>query len=227
MRGTPAFPGLFIPPCSILFLRLPDTGRPSPPGVLVWGGLECIRKRKLIPFLLLTFVAYTIHASAICVLPFYWISQLKVTKARLSVYMVGNVAAFFLRNQLLVFLQSIVGYESFQQYDRAQAGIFLFLLIAIGVFVFVFWEHIRRSENPILDMSINALMMACGFSPLLLINPSCMRVVQYYSVYLMFLFPELRYVFRKNSRMLFLRILAVIMIALLTKQMPSYRFFFM
>ena len=39
-------------------------------GIVVWGGLECIRKRKLIPFLLLTFVAYTIHASAICVLPF-------------------------------------------------------------------------------------------------------------------------------------------------------------
>lgn len=196
-------------------------------GIVVWGGLECIRKRKLIPFLLLTFVAYTIHASALCVLPFYWVSQLKVTKARLSVYMVGIVAAFFLRNQLLVFLQSIVGYESFQQYDRAQAGIFLFLLIAIGVFVFVFWEHIRRSENPILDMSVNALMMACGFSPLLLINPSCMRVVQYYSVYLMFLLPELRYVFREDSRALFLRILAVIMIALLIKQMPSYRFFFM
>ena len=76
-------------------------------------------------------------------------------------------------------------------------------------------------------MSINALMMACGFSPLLLINPSCMRVVQYYSVYLMFLLPELRYVFRKNSQALFLRIIGLIMIALLIKQMPSYRFFFM
>lgn len=195
--------------------------------IVVWGGLECIRKRKLIPFLLLTFIAYTIHASAICVLPFYWISQLKVTKVRLSVYMVGIVAAFLLRNQLLVFLQSLVGFESYQQYEGAQAGIFLFLLIAIAVFVFVFWEKIQRSENPILDMSVNALMMACGFSPLLLINPSCMRVVQYYSVYLMFLLPELQYVFRKNSRMLFLRILAVIMIALLIKQMPSYSFFFM
>ena len=95
-------------------------------GIVVWGGLECIRKRKLIPFLLLTFIAYTIHASAICVLPFYWISQLKVTKARLSVYMVGIVAAFLLRNQLLVFLQSIVGYESYQQYEGAQAEYFFF-----------------------------------------------------------------------------------------------------
>lgn len=195
--------------------------------IVVWGGLECIRKRKLIPFLLLTFIAYTIHASAICVLPFYWISQLKVTKAKLSIYMVGIVAAFLLRNQLLVFLQSIVGYEFYQQYEGARAGVFLFLLIAMAVFTFIFWEQIQNSDNQVLNMSVNALMMACVFSPLLLINPSCMRVVQYYSVFIIFLIPEFRFAFHDNSKALFLRIIAIIMILLLVKQMPSYSFFFM
>ena len=195
--------------------------------IVLWGGLEFIRKRKLIPFLLLTFIAYTIHASAICVLPFYWISQLKVTKAKLSIYMVGIVAAFLLRNQLLVFLQSIVGYKSFQQYEGAQAGVFLFLLIAMAVFTFIFWEQIQNSDNQVLNMSVNALMMACVFSPLLLINPSFMRVVQYYSVFIIFLIPEFRFAFHDNSKALFLRIIAIIMILLLVKQMPSYSFFFM
>ncbi len=62
--------------------------------IILWGGLECIRRRKLIPFLLLTAVAYTIHASAICVLPFYWLSRIKVTKPRLWPYMGAIVGAY-------------------------------------------------------------------------------------------------------------------------------------
>ena len=195
--------------------------------IVVWGGIECIRSRKLIPFLLLVCIAYTIHASAICFLPFYWISQIKVTKGRLLCYMAGIVAAFVFRNQLLVFLQSLVGYESYQQYEAARAGTFMFLLIAMAVFVFLFWEKIKASENPLLDMSVNALMLACGFAPLLLINPSCMRVVQYYSIFIIFLLPELRYVFTAQSRPLFLRIVGLAMILLLIRQMPNYSFIFM
>lgn len=195
--------------------------------IVLWGGFECIRKRKLIPFLLLTLIAYTIHKSAICVLPFYWLSQVKVTKTKLFWYICAIIAAFIFRSQLLSFLQAIVGYESYQQYEAARAGVFLFLLIAMAVFTFIFWEQIQNSDNQVLNMSVNALMMACVFSPLLLINPSFMRVVQYYSVFIIFLIPEFRFAFHDNSKALFLRIIAIIMILLLIKQMPSYSFFFM
>lgn len=195
--------------------------------IVLWGGFECIRKRKIIPFLLLISIAYTIHASAICVLPFYWLSQVKVTKTKLFGYICAIVAAFIFRSQLLSFLQYLVGYESFQQYESAKGGIFLFLLIAMAVFTFIFWEQIQNSDNQVLNMSVNALMMACVFSPLLLINPSFMRVVQYYSVFIIFLIPEFRFAFHDNSKALFLRIIAIIMILLLIKQMPSYSFFFM
>lgn len=195
--------------------------------IVVWGGLECIRKRKLILFLLLTFVAYTIHASAICILPFYWLSQIKLTKVKLLGYMFCIICAYIFRYRFLAFLQSIVGYESYQQYEAAQAGIFVLLLISIAIFVIVFWGSIRASDNQILHMSVNALMIACCFSSLLLINPSFMRVVQYYSIFLLFLIPELRYAFCDNSKMLFLRIIGVIMILLMIRQMPSYNFIFM
>lgn len=195
--------------------------------IVVWGGLECIRKRKLILFLILTLVAYTIHASAICILPFYWLSQIKLTKAKLLGFLFCIICAYIFRYQFLTFLQSIVGYESYQQYEAAQAGIFVLLLIFIAIFIFAFWENIRVSDNQILNMSVNALMIACCFSSLLLINPSCMRVVQYYSIFLLFLIPELRYAFCANSKMLFLRIIGLIMILLLIRQMPSYNFIFM
>ena len=52
----------------------------------VFIGLELIKKRKLIWFLLLVAVCSTIHASALCFIPFYWISEIKVNKITLLVY---------------------------------------------------------------------------------------------------------------------------------------------
>lgn len=151
--------------------------------IVVWGGLELIKRRKLIPFLFLIAVGYTIHASAICLLPFYWLSRIKITRVKLFGYLIAIVGSFIFRNQLMRFLQMIVGYESYQQYEGAAAGTFMFLLLAMAIYVFVFCEKITLSDNPVLNMSVNALMIAAFFSSLLLINPSTMRVVQYYSVF--------------------------------------------
>ena len=195
--------------------------------IVVWGGFELIKRRKLIPFLLLVAVGYTIHASACCMIPFYWLSQIKVTQKKLWVYLVAIMGSFVLRNQLLAFLQSIVGYESYQQYEGAAAGTFMFLLMAMVIYVVVFWERISLSDNSVLNMSINALMIAAFFSPLLLINPSMMRLVQYYSIFMLFIIPDLSLVFDKKSQNLFLLIISSVMIILLLIQRPRYSFFFM
>ena len=195
--------------------------------IVVWGGLELIRKRKLIPFLLLVAVGYTIHASAICFIPFYWLSQIKLTQNKLLVYLAAIIASFVWRNKLLVFLQSIVGYEGYQQYEGAAAGAFMFLLIAMVIYVVVFWNSISLSDNPVLNMSTNALMIAAFFSSLLLINPSTMRVVQYYSIFMLFIIPDFALAFNKKSRTPFLIIISSVMILLLLRQVPQYSFFFM
>ena len=195
--------------------------------IVVWGGFELIRRRKLIPFLLLVAVGYTIHASVCCMIPFYWLSQIKVTQKRLWGYLAVIAASFALRNQLLAFLQAIVGYEGYKQYIGATAGAFMFLLMAMVIYVAGFWRRISLSDNPVLNMSINALMIAAFFAPLLLINPSMMRVVQYYSIFMLFIIPDLSLVFDKKSQNLFLLIVSIIMITLLLLQMPQYSFFFM
>lgn len=194
--------------------------------IVVWGGLELIKRRKLIPFLLLMAVGYTIHASVICLLPFYWLSQIKITQIKLFGYLIAIVGSFIFRNQLMSFLQSIVGYESYQQYEGAAAGMFMFLLMAMVIYVFVFWNSIALSDNPVLNMSVNALMLAAFFSSLLLINPSCMRVVQYYSIFMMFIIPDMALPFDKPSQKVFILLLSGIMILLFILQRPQYSFFF-
>ena len=193
----------------------------------LWGGLELIRKRKFVPFIVLVLIASTIHKSALCLIPFYWVSQIRITKPKLFLYIIGIICSFLFRNQLMIILQSIVGYEGYMQHEAAQAGIFMFLLLAIALCIFVFWEKFEYSENPLLDMSVNAVMVACIFSSLLLINPSCMRVVQYFSIFLLFLLPEFECIFAENSKKLFLRIIGIVMIFLLIRQMPFYSFVFM
>jgi transmembrane protein EpsG len=160
-------------------------------------------------------------------IPFYWLSQIKVTQKKLWVYLVAIMGSFVLRNQLLAFLQYIVGYEAYQQYEGAAAGTFMFLLMAMVIYVAVFWERISLSDNQVINMSINALMIAAFFSPLLLINPSMMRVVQYYSIFMLFIIPDLSLVFDKKSQNLFLLIISSVMIILLLIQRPRYSFFFM
>ena len=195
--------------------------------IVVWGGLELIKRRKLIPFLLLMAVGYTIHASVVCLIPFYWLSQIKITQIKLFGYLIAIVGSFIFRNQLMSFLQSIVGYEGYQQYEGAAAGMFMFLLMAMVIYVFVFWNSIALSDNPVLNMSVNALMLAAFFSSLLLINPSCMRVVQYYSIFMMFIIPDMALPFDKHSQKVFILLLIGIMIFLLLLQRPQYSFFFM
>lgn len=194
--------------------------------IVVWGGLELIKRRKLIPFLLLMAVGYTIHASVICLIPFYWLSQIKITQVKLLGYLIAIVCSFIFRNQLMSFLQSIVGYEGYQQYEGAAAGAFMFLLIAMVIYVFVFWNSIALSDNPVLNMSVNALMLAAFFSSLLLINPSCMRVVQYYSIFMLFIIPDMALPFNKLSQKAFLFVISFIMLLLLFIQKPQYSFFF-
>lgn len=197
--------------------------------LVVWLGGKLIKERKLIPFLLVVAISMTIHTSAICFLPFYWISQIKINKLTLGLYWSAILFAFLFRTQFLVLLQSLVGYEDYQQIETARAGSFLYLLLAVALIVTLFFKQLsRRSDNPILNMSFNALFIATVFSPLLLINSACMRIIQYYSIFLLFLLPELELILAKGqSRTIFRVGVSVVMICLLVLNNPTYSFFFM
>lgn len=127
----------------------------------------------------------------------------------------------------LLLLQNIVGYEDYQFMESAQAGMFLYLLLAVALVVTIFWRYLMRSDNCMLQISINALYIASIFSSLLLINSAFMRVVQYYSLFLMLLLPELAQLFKKGeSRVLYNGVVCLLMVLLLISNNPSYAFCF-
>ena len=193
---------------------------------VVFIGIELIKRRKLIWFLLLVIVFSTIHASVLCFIPFYWISKIKINKITLGLYGIAIVAAFLFRYRLLAFLQGIVGYESYQDYEGAGAGTFMLMLFLVGVVVTMFHKLLLKSNQPMVRMSINALLCACFFSPLLLINQSTMRAVQYYSIFLLILLPELEVVFKdKKEKFVYHLICVSMLIFLFVMNEPTYKFF--
>lgn len=193
--------------------------------LVVFGSLPLIRQRRLILFLLLIAFASTIHASVVCFLPFYWISKIPINKWILCGYWLGIVLIFMFRNNFLSLLQSFVGYQEYQKFDNAGAPTFMFFLFLLALFATFFSKRLINSSNTYTQMSMHALFLACLFSPLLLINPSCMRVVQYYSLFLLFLIPEYTRAFKTElESKIFYCICSAILIALLIKDNPTYEF---
>ena len=195
--------------------------------ITVFMGIELIRKRKLIPFVIMVLLCSTVHKSVLCFLPFYWFSKIKVNSITLAIYWVGAILAFIFRYQLLDFLQLLIGYEQYQDYEGATGGTFMVLLLLVGVVVTMFHKVILKKNNPLSGISINALMIACFFSPLLFINQSFMRVIQYYSLFLLVLLPEIGVIFKgETDKGIFYASCCIVMIFLLSQQPADYAFFF-
>ena len=195
--------------------------------IVVLIGIKYIKERKLIPFLLLELVASTIHMSALCFLPFYWLSKIKINTKSLTIYWIGIIVAYLGRNQFLTLLQRLIGYEEYVQAEGARAGTFLYLLILLAIIVTVFYQRFDV-ENQITRIAINALMIACVFSPLLLINQSCMRVIQSFSLFLLILLPDVFDLFEpRRSRNISIFIASALMIILLISNNPVYNFVFL
>lgn len=191
--------------------------------LVVMIGTQLIEKRKLIPFLILIVIAYTIHASAICFLPFYWLSRIPINKVTLRIYWIVIVIAFIGRYRFLNMLQLIVGYDNYRQDESARVGIFLYLLVGVALILTIFYDYFEHNSKMI--MCINALMISCFFSSLLLISPAMMRVVQYYSVFLMILLPEFLKIVKREQQKMTLVIIVGVLCILLIRNNPTYRFF--
>lgn len=194
--------------------------------IVVLIGTFFIKKKKFVPFLVITLLASTIHISCLCFLPFYFISKIKINKATLIMYWGAIAGSFILRYELLEFLQSIIGYEQYQDYEGAGAGTFLYLLLIVGLVATFFHKKLLEGNSQIMQISINALMTACFFSSLLLINQSTMRVVQYFSLFLMLLLPEISKIFpKKNDRAIYTMVITLVLVVLLVMNNPEYKFF--
>lgn len=178
--------------------------------LVVFIGTELIKKRKFFPFLLICLIAFTIHKSSICLLPFYFISQKKITRKYILFVLALFPIIAVLRNQFLDLMNFISGYE-YEELQSSGARGFTFFYIVIVAVSLILLKYIRANcEN--YKMYYNALFLGMLFLPLVFVNPALMRVVQYFSVYLMLLVPEIILSIQKKYRNLaYLAVVIVLM----------------
>jgi len=162
-------------------------------------GYELIKKKRLFSFLLLILLASTIHKSVLIFIPFYFIAHIKKTK-----YFYRGILLLFPifminKNSLANYVSVLGDYEQYGQYEGAGTYTFtaMFLLIAL---VALWRSKIILKHNSNSQHYYNAFVLALLFIPLTWVNPTAMRIVQYFSIFMLLFIPEIIHSFDSISK---------------------------
>ncbi len=191
---------------------------------------EFLKKRKLLPFVLMLLVASTLHKSVLIFIPFYFICRIK--KPKLVYYCTLFLFPVFmvLRNSLALYFQSIGGYKEYDQYEGSGTYTFTFMFLLIAIVAFIRSKSILK-QNSEAQYYFNAFALALLFIPLTWINPTMMRVVQYFSIFMLLLIPEIIHSLgeisikiRKDARV-FVIVILIVLYAQSSANSEPYGFF--
>lgn len=190
---------------------------------VVFVGTKLIEKRRFWKFLLVVLLAFTIHKSSICFLPFYFLSRIPVNKKTIALVSVLTPLAFVFNEEIFHFLGYLVGYEYEEIENRGAYG-FTFMYIAVTVVMVLLLRLFRtRCEN--YKMYYNALFLGLLFLPLVFVNPTAMRVVQYYSLFLMLSVPQIVRCFSKKVRTPIYMVMVTVLLLVTNVYSYEYAFF--
>ncbi len=192
-------------------------------------GFELIKKRKLLLFVIIIIIAATIHKSVLIFLPLYFVVKLKNVKMFYGFILAIFPILFLFRVPVSNFFKLIGGYaEDFGIYAQAGTPVFTALMILIAVFVFMRYKEVLLIK-PEAKLYYIAFALALFFVPLTWVNPSAMRVVQYFSIFMVVLIPVVVRSFTLNSvkweRAVYYLILAALIIVFIQSGGIEYKFF--
>jgi len=184
---------------------------------IVLFAIPYIKKRNFLLFITFIFIAFTIHKSALIFIPFYFMNRFKsmgryIFLATLLLFPI----LMSLKGSMLSILQSFMGYEQYKQYEGAGTYVFTALFLVISILF-----YIRRKEiykiNGNANYYLSALALCLVFLPLSWINPSMLRVIMYFSIYLLVIIPTIINSYKKSSRKIYMdmKIASIVILTLL------------
>jgi hypothetical protein len=193
---------------------------------------EFLKQKKLMPFLLIIVIASTIHKSALIFIPFYFIANYLNPKLffKLILLIFPLVMAYNSKiTSFLIFISESKEYEQYGDYKGAET--FTFTLMILIIALLTWW----RMGN-LLKLSgqnryvITAFALALLFTPLTWVNPNLMRMVQYFSIFILLLIPMILKSLQfqsKNSASLLFVLALFLLFALFIKNgwSSQYEFF--
>jgi hypothetical protein len=192
--------------------------------LIVLIGYEFIKQKRLIPFLLISLVAFTIHKSAIIFIPFYFIANQRITRKYLITILVIGTGLLLMGKLFYAPIAKFIGYESFIGNEIGGTGTIALMMVFLAAIAFWRMKIILKNNSQSVHF-FNALIMALFFTLMTLENQSFMRAQQYYSLFIMLLVPEMILSFQKRERIFALFIASAALLILFIRTNPQYLFF--
>lgn len=154
----------------------------------LWS-FEMAKRRQFGSFVILVLLASSLHKSACLFLPSYLLVNFNNPRALLGLALLAVPIVFAFRFQLTGLFGSIMGYEMYAEgFEGAGAsGYALLSLIAAAL---IWWKcDSVLCERDEMRTYLALFAISIIVIPALWVDPSIMRVVQYYSIFILPLFP--------------------------------------
>ncbi len=161
-------------------------------------GIEYVKKRKLVPFLILMTIAFSLHKSSAIFLIFYFVVPIKSSKTIIWMVLLMFPILMVFRDQFNLLLGGFTGYQDYEYFKGAGTSTFSFFILLI-MFVVLYRYKAMKITDLHIGFAINAFAIGVAFVPLTWVNPSAMRVVQYFSIFMLLIIPSVINTFQFQS----------------------------
>lgn len=191
-------------------------------------GVRLIEDKKLIQFVVIIFLASFIHKSVFIFLPFYFIADFKKSRLAIISSLCALPIIFHFSRMIAGFMVDISGSDTYRMYsesDYETGGAKNFLLFFAFASICLI---ISKTRNPdkVPNIVVNAMSLALIFIPLTWVDPSLMRVVQYFSIFLLVGLPIALKNMKLNRNIYKMLYLSLLILLLLTIIRRSYDYAF-
>lgn len=195
--------------------------------LVVFWGYDLIKRRELLKFLLISFVAFLIHKSSLVFVPFYFITLIPVTPTYMRLCAAGIAVTTLLGARIYEPIALWMGVDDHLiYYEGGGAGLFALLLAALSIVTLLFYPTIKKHREDA-DYLGHATILTLFTVLFVFHNQSFMRIQQYYSLFMMLTIPELLNTVKREYRLLAYLMFGAVMILYLVRKNPYYSFFFM
>lgn len=159
-------------------------------------------RHKIIPFILIILFASTIHKSVFLFFIFYILCYLKNSKILLTLSALGFIPMWLFGKAIssALITQNFDNYAVYLQ-GSENAGAYGFTAFIIIIFILILVKYRVLIFNGRYNyIFINAIGIGLFLTPLTALDPSNMRIVQYFSIFIIIIIPQIIYNFTTNPR---------------------------
>lgn len=189
---------------------------------LILFSYNAIKKNKLIEFIILVLLAFTIHKSAFIILPMFWISKIRFRKIHIGIIMGAGVFVFIniispkseLMNNIVAFLARYTTYARYfisSDYGKNGGAIgatLIYFSFLILILIKLYNSDIESRNMYIAFAMASVALILCSF-----IIGVCERILPYFSAMFIFSVPDA--IMEKANRRIQIQYILVICAVLL------------